>query len=81
MKNEEVGILGDRIEVPGHCDHDRWLIKFTPKNLIEAVQNVPNEHFEMYYDRTTQRSLVYIDGGTGYECWIMPRTDLTKPSA
>lgn len=79
MQNEEVGLLGDVLEVPGYCDHDRFEIKFTPKNLIESISNAPNDQLDIHYDVTNAKSLVYIDGGSGYEVWIMPRGDV-QPS-
>jgi DNA polymerase III sliding clamp (beta) subunit (PCNA family) len=77
MANEEVGTLGDIIELPGQAEHERWEVKFSPKNIIDPVQNCPNETMEFYYnmiDREKQRALMYIDGGSGYEVWVTPIT-------
>lgn len=74
MNNEEVGLLGDVLEVPGQCTHDRIEIMFTPKNIIEAVANVPNDNLQFCYDPSNPR-IVYIDGGSGFEAWVMPRKE------
>lgn len=79
MTNEEVGLLGDVLEVPGQCVHERHEIKFTPKNIIEAVTNSPNDTLDLHYDTKGTTKLVYIDGGSGYEVWVMARGDV-QPS-
>ena len=78
MPNEEVGMLGDILDIPGYADHDRWEVKFTPKYLIEAISNVPSSEFDMHYDPSNPKRVVYIDGGSGYECWVMPRGDIAR---
>lgn len=76
MNNEEVGLLGDLVEVPGYCDHDRVEIRFTPKNIMDAISQAPNEQIDLYYDSSKSLNLVQIDGGSGYRAWVVPRTDL-----
>ena len=80
MTNEEVGLLGDVLELPGQCVHNRYEIKFTPRNIIEAISACPGDTLELSYDKTNSKGLIWIDGGSGYECWVMPRADLA-PSA
>lgn len=80
MNNEEIGLLGDVLEVPGQASHDRWEVRFTPKNLIDAVNAVPNSEFDLHYDMEKQRRPVYIDGGSGYQCWVVPRTSTQQES-
>jgi DNA polymerase III sliding clamp (beta) subunit (PCNA family) len=77
MNSTEVGTLADVMEVPGYCDHERFETKFTPKNIIEAIEAVPNDDFVFGYDPTNSMSIVHIDGGSGYEAWVMPRKDMT----
>lgn len=80
MTNEEIGLLGDVLELPGQCTHDRYEVMFTPKNIIESITNCPNDKLTISYDKTDSKKLIWIDGGSGYECWVMPRSTLT-PSA
>lgn len=78
MNNEEVGLLGDVLDVPGQCDHPRVEVMFTPKNIIEAVANVPNDKLQFHYDPDSMR-VVYVDGNSGYEAWVMARRE-TQPA-
>jgi DNA polymerase III sliding clamp (beta) subunit (PCNA family) len=77
MNTQEVGALADVLEVPGYCDHKRFEVKFTPKNLLEALNAVPNDELELFYDTSDSMMIVRIDGGSGYEAWVMPRKDLS----
>ena len=73
MENAEVGTLGDVVEIPGQALHDtRWEVKFSPKNIIDPVQNCPNETMDLYYNMSG--GLMYLDGGSGYDVWITPIT-------
>lgn len=73
MDNEEVGLLGDVVEVPGYATHNRVQIIFTPKNIIDAVEHCPNEEFEIHYDHEKPEFIMYLNGGSGYEAWMVPR--------
>lgn len=77
MDTREVGTLADLIEVPGYCDHPRHEIKFTPSNIIEAVEAAPNDEITIGYDPGNSMKFLHIDGGSGYETWIAPRKDLS----
>lgn len=77
MNTQEVGALADVLEVPGYCNHNRFEVKFTPKNLIEALNAVPNDELELFYDTEDSMRIIRIDGGSGYEAWVMPRKDLS----
>lgn len=74
MNNSEIGMLGDVVEVPGQCDHKRFEVKFTPKNLMDALNNAPNEEVTLCYNPESPGNF-RIDGGSGYEAWIAPRRD------
>jgi DNA polymerase III sliding clamp (beta) subunit (PCNA family) len=76
MGNQEIGIIGDAIELPGQCQHERVEFKFTPKNLQDIVSNAPNEKVTLGYDPNKTGALVYVDGGSGYEAWAMPRREV-----
>jgi DNA polymerase III sliding clamp (beta) subunit (PCNA family) len=75
MADAEIGMIGDVLEVPGQANHDRVEIKFTPKNLQDVLQNAPNEKVEMGYDPAKPGAMVYVNGGSGYEAWAMPRME------
>lgn len=74
MANTEIGLLGDVVEVPGQATHKRIEVKFTPKNLTDALSNAPNEEVTLCYS-TEKIGNFRIDGGSGYEAWIAPRAD------
>lgn len=76
MSNDEVGILGDVIEVPGQISHPRTEIGFTPKNLIDGVGKAPGAKVTLQYDPQNYKSPTYISDGSGYEAWIVPRAEL-----
>lgn len=75
MDNYEVGLLGDVVEVPGQAMHPRYEIKFAPRNIMEGITRAPNEEVDIGYDTSKPKGTIYINGGSGYEAWIMPRGD------
>jgi DNA polymerase III sliding clamp (beta) subunit (PCNA family) len=77
MVDEHAGQLGDVLDVPGYCIHERHQIIFNPKMLIDAVTKSPNDDVTMTYNQTDPYAKVKIDGGSGYEVIIVPRRDLT----
>jgi DNA polymerase III sliding clamp (beta) subunit (PCNA family) len=81
MGNQEIGMIGDVLEVPGQCAHDRVELKFTPKNLQDILSNAPNDKVTFGYNPDKKKSLVYVDGGSGYEAWAMPRLDTGEKTA
>lgn len=76
MSDQEQGLLGDVIDVPGYADHKRMKILFTPKNLTDAINASPSDQVEMFYDPEKPSSVIRIDGGSGYESWVMPRREV-----
>lgn len=75
MTEREAGLIGDVHEIPGQAVHDRSELKFTPKNLVDALTQAPNEEIEIHYDPDRPNKIVYINGGSGYEAWVMPRRE------
>lgn len=75
MSNHEVGMLGDVVDVTGYADHKRCEFKFTPKNLLDALNAAPNDEVVLAYDDEKKARTMRIDGGSGYEAWIAPRAD------
>lgn len=80
MADEEIGHLGDILEVPGYANHDRYTILFTPKNFIEAIDKCPSEMVNFYYDPTNPMRIVKVDDGAGYEAWIVARREMSASS-
>lgn len=74
MANNEIGFLGDVIDVAGYATHKRCEYKFTPKNLMDALTTAPNDEVMIHYD-SEKKGVIRIDGGSGYEAWIAPRKD------
>lgn len=73
MENQEIGLLGDVVEVPGYAQHDRQEVVFTSKNLLDAVSFAPNDEIDIGYDHEDMEKIMYINGGSGFEAWIVPR--------
>lgn len=80
MQNESAGTIRDSLEVPGQALHDRMELKFTPKNIMEALQKAPNKDIELWYNAGATKTVVRIDGGSGYKCWAMPRVGSSEAS-
>jgi DNA polymerase III sliding clamp (beta) subunit (PCNA family) len=78
MTNDEVGHLGDVLELPGQATHDRVTVIFTPKNIMEPIDKSPSEEIELCYNSTDPKSAWRVDGGSGYAAWSMPRQDLSR---
>lgn len=77
MKADEVGLLGDVIEVPGQATHTRLNIGFTADNIVQAIAHAPGEEVTFGYSPDKPNGPVYIEGGSGYECWVAPRKEST----
>lgn len=77
MENTEVGLFGDVIEMPGSLDHRRLEILFTPKLLLDCLNNAPDQKVTVHYDIAENdpvtRPTIRIDGGAGYQAWVMKR--------
>lgn len=75
MANEEMGMLGDVLEVPGQADHPFVEVRLTPDYITDALNSSPNDLVKMGYDKDKASTILAIDGGGGYRAWVMPRTD------
>lgn len=73
MEDQELGLLGNVMEVPGQATHNRHYIGFTPENLTSAMEAAPNDEVTFYYTEGMSMKPVRLDGGSGYEVLIMPR--------
>ena len=75
MANSEVGVIGDAMEIPGQALHERFEIKFTPKNIIDPLSHSPSEEVVLSYEVGKPDRLVRVDGGNGYYSWGQPRRE------
>lgn len=75
MEGADTGSMGDVIEIPGQATHQRIQLRFTPKNLTEALDSAPNDDVTLHYDQSTPGRPVRLDGGSGYDCWIAMRAE------
>lgn len=83
MQNAEIGLFGDVVELPGQLDHKRVINHFTPKYLIDSLNNAPDEKVELHYDATETnpkiaKSIKIVSGI--YECIVMKR-QASQPSS
>jgi len=72
MTNEEIGFLGDVVEVPGYANHDRVEIHFDPSNILDALNNAPNEEVTLGYTPEKPTAVLRVCSGE-YSAWIAPR--------
>lgn len=77
VENDAAGLFGDVIDVEG-ATHKRIKIKFTPDQLIAAVENAPGETISLCYDPEKPGLPVYIKGFQGYESWITVRREMSN---
>lgn len=73
MHNDEIGMLGNVVEVSGQIPHKRCTMYFTPKYLLEALDHAPNDKITISYDDQNTSGIVYINGGSGWESWVSAR--------
>lgn len=73
MEDQEIGLLGDVVDIPNQAQHERHTIGITPDTLTAALQSAPNEDVTIYYHFGKPMKPVRLDGGSGYEVLIMPR--------
>lgn len=76
MANQEVGHLGDVLDVPGQATHPRVEIKFDPKNIMDALEHCATQEVTLGYDPGRPAGALYINAGEGCEFWIAPKKDV-----
>jgi len=74
MNNDEVGMFGNVIEVPGQATHDRVTIAFTPKMILDCLSNAPGEVISFGYTPNNLRRPVSVEVDGAYSAWSAPRT-------
>jgi len=77
MNNQEIGLFGDVVEIDGQATHPRVQIRFTPRMLIDALNNAPNDKITFKYNPSNINLPIGLDGDSGYEAWIAPRSEKT----
>lgn len=78
MLTEGHQMVGDVISLSGQCIHPRTTINFTPQSLMLAIEASPSEQVIFSYDPENPVTPVRINGGSGYEAWVMPRRELRE---
>lgn len=78
----EMGLLGSSIMLNGNqADHPRVTFKFTPQNIIDGLNNAPNDKLVIYYNPDDPTKPWKIDGGSGYISIGVPREEGKAESA
>lgn len=75
LRNREVGVFGDVIEIPGEADHPRVKIDITPGMLTSGLSNAPGNTVTFKYNPSNINLPLGIDGEGGYQVWLAPRTE------
>lgn len=73
MIDQDHNLFGNVIEIPDQAGHGRVQVSFTPKNIADALNGAPSESVSLYYNSEDMKKAFRLDGGSGYEAWIMPR--------
>lgn len=74
MNNDEVGMFGNVIEVPGQATHPRVTIAFTPKMILDCLSNAPGDVVSFGYTPENIRRPVSVEVDGAYSAWSAPRT-------
>lgn len=72
LENQEAGHLGDVIDIPGQASHARVEIKFTPDNIMSALEHCQTQEITIGYDPGKLSKPLYISAGDGCEFWVAP---------
>lgn len=65
------------IDIEGQAIHDSIEIQMTPANFVDALNNCPNDNVTIFYNPETPDRPIRVDGGSGYEAWVIPRRQPT----
>jgi DNA polymerase III sliding clamp (beta) subunit (PCNA family) len=72
MSNNEIGQLGDIMDLPGQALHDRVKYILSPSNVISSMEKAPSDEITLcYYSENPLSSLRIV--GPEYEAWVLPR--------
>lgn len=73
MQNDEVGLLGDVIELPGQATHKRIIIRCSPSMILDGLNNATSDTVSLLYNPTATNKPFRIEDASGYMAWIAPR--------
>lgn len=65
---------GDVYETPCQADHERFMFRISPSALVDGLTASPNPSVDLHYSIGFPMKLLRLDGGSGYECWLAPRS-------
>lgn len=72
---QEGALIGDVVPCEGYATHaKRFETGFSHDNLLGALNNAPNNDIRICYNPDNPKANLYIDGGSGYETWVAPRS-------
>lgn len=74
MNNQEIGLLGDILDVDG-AEHERVTFNVNPNNLAQAIERSPSDEVTLHYDHENTLMSLRIEGPS-YEAWVLPRRDI-----
>lgn len=76
LESTEFGHLGDVIDIPGQAQHARVEIKFSPDNIMTALERCQSQEITIGYDPGKISRPIYIHAGDGCEFWVAPTRGL-----
>jgi DNA polymerase III sliding clamp (beta) subunit (PCNA family) len=76
LENTETGLFGDVIEIPGQALHERVIIRFTPKYLIDTLNHAPVNDIVLSYNPANPKRAAKISCDGGYEVIVSPRAEV-----
>ena len=67
---------GDVYEIPGQAKHERFMFRISPSSFTDALGAAPNPTVELFYSIGEPKKILRLDGGSGFECWLAPRSGM-----
>jgi DNA polymerase III sliding clamp (beta) subunit (PCNA family) len=78
MQNQDLGQIGDVLDLETQADHPRFKVRFSPANLMAAIDKSPNKEITLYYNQGQSNDMVKIDGDSGYISFVSPRQEVAE---
>lgn len=71
VTEQETGLSGDVIEVPGFADHERVTLRVNCDEFLNVLGHAPNDLIEIGYNiDDVAPFIVYVNGRSSYEAWL-----------
>lgn len=71
VTEQETGLAGDVIDVPGYADHERVKLRLGCNHLLDVLGHAPNDLIEIGYNiDEAAPPIVYVNGRSTYEAWL-----------